>query len=193
MIKILRYLLLSLFRIRQYPAHESAAKAVSISPAGLMPNCWDPFSTTVATPINANTVPSHANGFIESLKISLPRIIVKIGAQQIIRDTFDANVMLNAEFSAIKYNDPPVIPAASIMHSSFIPSAHSLSCENTSVHRYATAKRIMKISTGLSPSAIRTLVETNVTPQTMIVANAMMLYIVPFVMIFGIFTVQNYK
>ncbi len=59
--------------------------------------------------------------------MTLPNMIVNIGAQQIIKETFEANVMPSAVFSAIKYSEPPVMPVASINISSFKDLAHNLS------------------------------------------------------------------
>lgn len=148
---------------------------VSISPNGFIPYCLEPLSTTIATPKNATMEPIHDDTLIVSLNRTIPSIIVKIGAQQIINETFEANVIPRAEFSAIKYSDPPVIPAASIISSSFRVFAHSLLWQSTSVQKYAIKKRIMKISTGLNPLMIKDLVDTNVTPHTIMVANAITL------------------
>ncbi len=126
-INILLYLQSSFFNSRQYPAQDNAADIVSRSPSGLIPNCFDPVSTTIATPINAIAEPVQSRDFMESWKMTFPKMIVNIGAQQIIKETFEANVMPSAVFSAMKYSDPPVMPVASINISSFKEAAHNMS------------------------------------------------------------------
>lgn len=86
----------------------------------------EPLRTTTQTPPKAITEPIQAVSLMESLNRTFPNIMVNIGALQIINDTFDANVILKAEFSAMKYKEPPVIPANDNIASSLQLTAHNL-------------------------------------------------------------------
>lgn len=95
-----------------------AAKIVSISPNGFILKTKFPLKTTKATPNKAIIDPINVFLRIGVLSIRKDNRMVNIGAVEISSDTFDAMVISNAVFSAIKYKEPPLNPHKNSRNSS---------------------------------------------------------------------------
>ena len=97
---------------------------------------------------------------------------VQTGAVQTSSETFDAGAYSSATFSCRKLCYPLLRPAAAKAASSRRFSARSRRGASGRMQRYPNAKRMRKISAGVSPAAISALVETNVAAHTETVKSA---------------------